>query len=223
MAQQKVKFMSAQGISHTARIPLDTDIPPRNPYCILFRFIAFTLFVSHCLLSVAAAATDCTAVTQIPVIECEALLKFYHAVNGPAWENNQGWNQTNIPCDWHGIRCEKGHVSQVNLHDNAVSGTLPDLQLPNLTDLNLSNNQLTGQIPDFSNLPNLTELFLYNTQLTGQIPDFNLPKLEDIHLDGNQFGKPAPSRPTSTLLQHNPPDSGVAQAIQWKFNFYLLT
>ena len=44
-------------------------------------------------------------------------------------------------------------------------------QLTNLTDLWLSNNQLTGAIPtELGQLTNLTFLNLYNNQLTGAIP-----------------------------------------------------
>jgi hypothetical protein len=50
------------------------------------------------------AATDCNAVTEISAIECESLLELYHSTNGAKWENNEGWNVTNTPCNWHGSK-----------------------------------------------------------------------------------------------------------------------
>ena len=44
-------------------------------------------------------------------------------------------------------------------------------RLSNLTDLWLSSNQLTGEIPlELGRLSNLTELALFDNQLTGEIP-----------------------------------------------------
>ena len=51
------------------------------------------------------AATDCTAQTQIPLAECEALLDFYHKADGKNWKENRGWNKTNEPCEWIGVGC----------------------------------------------------------------------------------------------------------------------
>ena len=54
--------------------------------------------------------------------------------------------------------------------------------------LYLSNNYLTGAIPDFSALPHLEELSLSSNQLTGAIPDFSaLPNLESFSFYGNQL------------------------------------
>jgi hypothetical protein len=59
------------------------------------------------------AATDCNQVTEIPVSQCQSLLEFYNSTNGANWTNKTGWNQTNTPCSWFGIRCSGGHVFQI--------------------------------------------------------------------------------------------------------------
>jgi len=138
------------------------------------------------------AATDCNAVKEISTIECESLLELYHSTNGAEWKNNKGWNVTNTPCSWHGVSCENGGVTEIDLRDypsNNLNGTLSNFKgLPNLQRLALYNNQLTGAIPDFSALPQLQSLDLDNNQLTGAIPDFSaLPNLSWLKLDNNQL------------------------------------
>ena len=39
------------------------------------------------------AATDCNAVTEIPVSECQSLLELYNSTNGAYWRYNTGWNE----------------------------------------------------------------------------------------------------------------------------------
>jgi PKD repeat protein len=159
------------------------------------------------------AATDCNAVTEISKIECQSLLELYHSTGGPNWTRNDGWNVTNTPCSWYGIRCENQRVTEIDLgiysSSNNLSGSipnfsgLPELQtlylynnqltwvpdfsaLPKLQTLSLSGNQLT-LVPDFSALPELRTLWLYDNQLTS-VPDFSaLPKLQTLYLGYNQL------------------------------------
>ncbi|XP_024521763.1 probable leucine-rich repeat receptor-like protein kinase At5g63930 [Selaginella moellendorffii] len=81
-------------------------------------------------------------------------------------------------CSWRGISCNSKrqvvsiHLSSVDL-DEALVGTLtPRLgQLSYLSELDLSFNKITGQIPTtLGNCSSLTELNLRGNQLTGHIP-----------------------------------------------------
>ncbi len=150
------------------------------------------------------AATDCNAVTEIPVAECQELLNLYNSTSGPNWISNTDWNVTNTPCSWYGVSCSGGHVTELDLNSNDLNGPVPNFgNLPSLTVLYFYNNQLTGSIPNF-NLPNLTELSLADNQLDGSLPDFsNLPNLTGLHLSGNQLSGPIPdfsNRPNLTYL-----------------------
>jgi Leucine-rich repeat (LRR) protein len=146
------------------------------------------------------AATDCNAVTEIPVSECQSLLEFYNSTGGTKWKNKTGWNETNTPCSWFGVTCsgDARHfnlppkLTELNLAKNQLSGSIPNLNLPNLTRLLLDENQLSGSIPNF-NLPNLTELFLSGNQLSGSIPNFNLPNLTRLLLAKNQLSGSIPN------------------------------
>jgi len=137
----------------------------------------------------AQAATDCNQVTEIPVSECQSLLELYNSTGGDNWTNSTGWNQTNTPCSWFGVVCSGGYVERLYLYSNQLTGSIPNFSnLPNLKELYLYSNQLTGSIPNFSNLPNLKELSLYSNQLTGSIPNFtsfNLANLKYARFNNN--------------------------------------
>ncbi|CDY42434.1 BnaC02g22740D [Brassica napus] len=67
------------------------------------------------------------------------------------------------------------------LHDNHLSGAIPDTLLGNVIILDLRNNWLSGNIPEFVNTQNITILLLRGNNLTGHIPH-QLCGLRKIHL-----------------------------------------
>lgn len=152
----------------------------------------------------ANAATDCNQVTEISVTECQSLLELYNSADGANWRNKTGWNQTNTPCSWFGVSCNKGYVTYIGLSDNGdesdeiygngLKGQIPNLNLLGLISLNLSSNQLSGNIPNFTNLSNLQLLTLSFNQLTGNIPNFtNLPILRKLTFRSNQLNGNVPN------------------------------
>jgi len=141
--------------------------------------------------------TDCNIVTEIPATECQSLVDLYNSTNGSGWTDKTGWNVTTTPCSWFGVTCSGGHVSKVNLQNNQLVGTIPNLNLPALTQLYLHTNQLSGTIPNF-NMPNMTILALYTNQLSGNIPNFNMPNMTSLALSDNQL--------TGTIPNFNMPN-----------------
>ncbi|MEM7133911.1 MAG: clostripain-related cysteine peptidase [Chloroflexota bacterium] len=130
--------------------------------------------------------SDCNAVTEIPIAECNALVVLYNSTDGPNWSDstNNNWLATDTPCGWNGINCQEGRVTSINLPQNNLTGTIPDElgDLTNLVALRLQTNGLTGEIPaGLGNLTNLGELQLYSNQLTGTIPS-ELGNLTDLKL-----------------------------------------
>lgn len=115
-----------------------------------------------------AAAADCTTMSNVPVSECMSLVALYTQTNGAGWISNTQWLQFDgtAPCGWHGVVCNDGHVQQLLLAGNQLSGTLPLAlgKLPELRRLRLENNVLQGRIPPtICSLSNLTDLSLaYN-------------------------------------------------------------
>ncbi len=79
--------------------------------------------------------TDCAVQTQIDKKECHALVDLYTSTNGANWEDNTGgWNVTGVPCSWNGVSCSGGHVTKLELHENQLSGSIPE-SLGNLSKL----------------------------------------------------------------------------------------
>ncbi len=146
----------------------------------------------------AASGFDCTGVNQIPIAECAALVALYNSSNGTNWADNSGWQVTNTPCTWSGLDCTDGHISQINLIYNELTGTLPPElgDLSHLSALGLWGNQLHGPIPaELGKLSELGFLDLSGNLLTGSPPAElgELKKLRVLSLAHNQFGGPIPS------------------------------
>ena len=113
-------------------------------------------------------AYDCAAVTEIPAPECQALVTFFKATNGPLWQEHTGWLRTATPCSWQGIACEAGHVSELVLLANNLVDALPAALggLVGLQRLDLHGNELAGPLP---------------------VTLYNLTALQDLDLSANQF------------------------------------
>ena len=74
-------------------------------------------------------SADCT-------LQRDSLLAFYYATGGPSWTTV--WDTLTEPCDaplWYGIGCTASIVDGLNLPSNNLSGTLTDLQLPDLLNM----------------------------------------------------------------------------------------
>jgi WD40 repeat protein len=170
-------------------------------------FFSCQILLTCSILSFSAsanAAFSCDSVTTIPKTECESLVALYDSTNGDMWANTaRRWKQTNNPCSWYGVTCRSrnglGTVTYLNLTKNNLQGALPDLNLPNLEELYLSQNGLSGTIPNFNNLVNsLKSIDLSSNQLTGTIPDFDkFVALERVSFGFNKLTGNIPNFPKS--------------------------
>lgn len=142
---------------------------------------------------------DCNVVTEIPFLECGALVALYNSTAGDQWFDNTGWLQTTMPCTWYGVICTDGHVTDLilsgnslNEYDFGLNGPIPaELgQLSHLERLHFHYNRLNGEIPvELGLLSNLRELYLFNNDLSGEIPVElgQLFSLEKIWLSSNNL------------------------------------
>jgi len=149
--------------------------------------------------TMAATTYDCQAQSEIPEIECLALVALYESTSGAGWKENSHWLEAlSVPCNWHGVGCFGGSVTQLALNGNDLNGSIPPEigSLANLAYLGLGDNQLSGSIPpELGNLSNLWSIHLYNNQLSGPIPAElgNLSNMEGIQAGGNQFSGAIPA------------------------------
>lgn len=143
------------------------------------------------------APAPCNEVTEIPQIECLALLSLYESTDGDNWGSNTGWTETTTPCAWHGVSCEDGHVTRIQLRNNLVGNIPPELgEFQNLEFLDLSHNQLSGIIPpEIGALKKLEFLWLNWNQLDGAIPPElgNLENLIHLTINGNNLNGRIPA------------------------------
>jgi hypothetical protein len=133
------------------------------------------------------------------------LVSLYNATNGANWRTK--WNLNTPINTWLGVTLNAdGCVQSIVMYDNLLVGTLPNLNIPNLTSLIISSTQLSGNIPNF-NLPKLEKLDLSINKLSGQIPNFNLPLLKELGLSTNLLTGTIPSfnlpNLTSLALNNN--------------------
>ncbi|CAN4084372.1 unnamed protein product [Withania somnifera] len=90
------------------------------------------------------------------------------------------------------------NITTLYLRDNLFSGPIPVIiceALLNLTDLDISHNNLNGTIPlCISDMNQLTTLTLNNNQLIGQFPDFwgKLPYLYSLDMSENRLSGKIP-------------------------------
>ncbi|MDM8559109.1 right-handed parallel beta-helix repeat-containing protein [Candidatus Parabeggiatoa sp. HSG14] len=135
---------------------------------------------------------NCNNITQIPQTECEALVALYSYTTGVNWYHKDNWLETKQPCSWNGVICSNGHITEIRLDNNNLTGFIP-VELGNLTELenlSLNKNNLVGNIPhELGNLTKLSTLHLYKNYLSGNIPHElgNLPNLFLIDLIGNEL------------------------------------
>ena len=121
------------------------------------------------------------------------LMALYNSTGGASWTDKTGWGESGVAIGtWYGVMTDgNGRVTDLELSSNNLRGTLPaDLgTLSNLSTLDLSDNQLSGTIPDLSALIGLMTLNLRDNQLSGTIPDWlsSLLSLTTLNLGENRL------------------------------------
>lgn len=119
----------------------------------------------------------------VSVTDSLELVRFYNETCNEGCSLN--WDLESLVNTWTGVFLSGNRVAGLVVNNVGLSGTLPNLNLSRLEELNLSYNSLTGQIPDFSQADSLAILHLNSNDFRDTIPDFNLPRLFVLGLDDN--------------------------------------
>ena len=128
---------------------------------------------SICGLERDPACSLCTDVPKPASSECRALEQVFLATDGARWTNSSNWLATAAPCDWFGVTCSSGTVTELALTANNLTGLIPATinALPDLKTLDLSGNAIAGEIPaELGRLTGLENLNLSANQLSGAVP-----------------------------------------------------
>ncbi|MBA0723455.1 hypothetical protein Golax_004034 [Gossypium laxum] len=141
------------------------------------------VLLTVCILGCANAATDQG--------DASALGVMFSGLNSP--QQLTGWTASNgDPCgqSWKGVTCSDQRVTEIKLSNLALSGSVGySLQsLTSLKELDLSNNNLAGDIP-YDIPQNLQRLNLAFNQFTGSVPySINqMHSLQYLNLAHNQL------------------------------------
>ena len=138
----------------------------------------------------------------VSTAERQALLDLYNSTNGDNWTNtlagNQPWDPAISVCDWFGVLVVGGQVTELDLGDNNLDGTLPSSigDLTNLVSIELSNDNITGVIPtEIGQMTSLETILLNNNNFSGSIPASigNLTSLRRLTLIFNQLSGEIPN------------------------------
>ena len=125
------------------------------------------------------------------------LVKIHQSTNGANWTTQ--WNFATPIHTWYGIALNaNGCVTEINLSNNNLTGTIPPEigQLAALTRLNMHSNNLSSSIPStIGNLSELLQIWLFKNQLSGMLPPEigNLSNLTHFGAGVNQLAGTIPS------------------------------
>jgi len=92
---------------------------------------------------------------RISMEERKALEALYKATDGDHWKHHVSWlGPEGTECTWHGITCGSPYdppgVIDIELSENNLSGDIPDALagLTQLESVNIAGNKLSGKLPD---------------------------------------------------------------------------
>ena len=107
--------------------------------------------------------------TQELQYDCETLSSLYDETGGSEWEQSGNWFTESSLEQWYGVSVSGDRVSELDLSGNGLSGEIPDLSaLGGLETLDLSGNEeLRGEFPlGLMNLPGLDTVDVRCTEVT---------------------------------------------------------
>ena len=152
----------------------------------------------YCSLLAAMIFVPSVVQAQVSRTDSLALVAIYDATGGDNWRDNTNWKSQEPVGEWYEVTVENGVVTELDLENNNLTGTLPSEigDLTSLETLRLWENSLSGAIPSaIANLTRLEVLFLGGNSLSGEIPAeiANLTSLLELYLYNNSLSGAIPA------------------------------
>lgn len=136
------------------------------------------------------------------------LENLYHSTAGSYWTIASGWLKGD-PCDdkWYGIKCSlDGRVTEINLSNNSLTGQLPNQldALDTLEALRLYDNFIGGQLLlEIFDIKTIKVLDLDSNNLGGNLPPtLNSPLLNNLSISHNKLTGFLPVQWNTPLLEY---------------------
>ena len=173
--------------SHTVTVTADDDQDKDNTATITVTIMVNDVPEGAC--AGGAAVADMTNTGLLA--DCDALLNIMGDLVGDGTAPN--WSADLAMSEWDGVAgTGTGRVTHIYLRDSGLAGEIPAgiTALDALKKLTLTDNDLTGEIPDLSGLDNIQVLVLGGNAFTGGIPASlgNLESLLRLWLHRNDGG-----------------------------------
>lgn len=120
-----------------------------------------------------------------------ALVALYNSTSGDTWTNSSNW-LTGTLDTWAGVTVQEGRVTNLDLTNSGLTGTLPSEigDLTALINLSLVFNSISGNLPaEIGQMSSLQVLNLGNNDISGLIPQEigNATALREIYISNNAF------------------------------------
>lgn len=114
--------------------------------------------------------------SDVPQAEADSLILLYDNTAGDDWIDNTGWKTDPVVNNWFGVTVEGGHVTRINLSSNNLAGDLGSwTPLESLTYLELQKTSLSGDISGWTLPASLIRLYLHETSVSGDISGWTFP------------------------------------------------
>ena len=143
--------------------------------------------------------------TDIPAAEASALRSLYDSNGGSGWTDNTNWGTSATADDWFGVTVVGGHVTALEMPNNALSGNIANTALPTTIET-LDLGQNTGitdiDIPLLTSADNidLADCDFGSSVVAGILANVVVAGLSSGSLDiGGSNSSPNPAGVTSLL------------------------
>jgi hypothetical protein len=153
------------------------------------------------------------------VTDSLALVALYNATGGSQWTTKTNWLTGEIET-WAGVTVNGQSITSLNLSNNKLTGPVPDplVDIQAMQTVDLSNNSITT-IPDFTSNNQITALNVSNNRLDfGSLePNATVPGLS--YVNQADFGKPIDSLvAVNSYYEFKVNAGGASSVYKWKRN-----